>query len=163
MSSFDIVCKIDPQELDNAVNQARKELTQRFDLKDSKSEIVVEEKQITLHSSDDFKLRAVLDLFQGRLAKRGIPPKAFDTGKPEAALNGRVKQLLKIQQGIPTEKAHEIVKSIKKLNLKVQTQIQGDQLRVSGKQIDDLQQVIKMLRANDHGIYMDFVNMKRES
>lgn len=163
MPSFDIVCKVDPQELDNAINQARKELVQRYDLKDTASEILPDGKQIVITSSDDFKIKAVLDILQSKLVKRGISLKAFEYGNIESTLQGRAKQVLKIQEGIPTEKAHEIVKSIKKLNLKVQNQIQGDQLRVSGKHIDDLQTVIKMLRSNDHGIHMDFVNMKRES
>jgi hypothetical protein len=163
MPSFDIVCKVDPQELDNAINQARKELVQRYDLKDTASEVLLDGKQIVITSADDFKIKAVLDILQSKLVKRGISLKAFEYGNIESTLQGRVKQVLKIQEGIPTEKAHEIVKSIKKLNLRVQNQIQGDQLRISAKNIDDLQTVIKTLRSNDHGIHMDFVNMKRES
>ena len=164
MPSFDIVSKIDRQELDNAINQARKEVLQRYDLKDAKCEIRLEDekKELTLIAKDDFKIKALLDVFQSKLVKRGISLKAFQLEKVEATFEGLYKQLLKMQQGIPTEKAHEIVKSIKKLNLKVQSQIQGDQVRVSSKQIDDLQSVIQMLRQNDHGIHMDFVNMKRD-
>ena len=160
MPSFDIVCKVDPQELDNALNQARKEVLHRFDLKNSKSEITFENNEIKLTSNDEYKIRAVFDILQSKLIKRGISPKAFQAGKIEQALQGQVKQSLKLQEGIPTDKAHEIVKSIKHLKLKVQPQIMGDQLRVTGKQIDDLQTVIQMLRENDHGIHMDFVNMK---
>lgn|SRR3989338_4933418 len=162
MPSFDIVCKIDQQELDNALNQARKEIAQRYDLKNTKSEIVLEEKQILLNAPNDFVLKAVLDVLQSKLVKRGISLKAFDIQPPEAALMGRMKQVLKIQEGIPSEKAKNIVKSVKDLKLKIQCQIQGDQVRVTSKKIDELQSVIQFLKQNDHGIHMDFVNMKRD-
>jgi len=162
MPSFDIVCKIDQQELDNALNQARKEIAQRYDLKNTKSEIILEEKQILLNAPNDFVLKAVLDVLQSKLVKRGISLKAFDIQPPEAALMGRMKQVLKIQEGIPSEKAKNIVKSVKDLKLKIQCQIQGDQVRVTSKKIDELQSVIQFLRQNDHGIHMDFVNMKRD-
>ena len=162
MPSFDIVCKIDQQELDNALNQARKEIAQRYDLKNTKSEIVLEEKQILLNAPNDFVLKAILDVLQSKLVKRGISLKAFDIQPPEAALMGRMKQVLKIQEGIPSEKAKNIVKSVKDLKLKIQCQIQGDQVRVTSKKIDELQSVIQFLRQNDHGIHMDFVNMKRD-
>ncbi|OGQ17582.1 MAG: YajQ family cyclic di-GMP-binding protein [Deltaproteobacteria bacterium RIFCSPHIGHO2_02_FULL_40_11] len=162
MPSFDIVCKIDQQELDNALNQARKEIAQRYDLKNTKSEIVLEEKQILLNAPNDFVLKAVLDVLQSKLVKRGISLKVFDIQPPEAALMGRMKQVLKIQEGIPSEKAKNIVKSVKDLKLKIQCQIQGDQVRVTSKKIDELQSVIQFLKQNDHGIHMDFVNMKRD-
>ena len=162
MPSFDIVCKIDQQELDNALNQARKEIAQRYDLKNTKSEIVLEEKQILLNAPNDFVLKAVLDVLQSKLVKRGISLKAFDIQPPEAALMGRMKQVLKIQEGIPSEKAKNIVKSVKDLKLKIQCQIQGDQVRVTSKKIDELQSVIQFLKQNDQGIHMDFVNMKRD-
>lgn len=162
MPSFDIVCKIDQQELDNALNQARKEIAQRYDLKNTKSEIALEEKQILLNAPNDFVLKAVLDVLQSKLVKRGISLKAFDIQPPEAALMGRMKQVLKIQEGIPSEKAKNIVKSVKDLKLKIQCQIQGEQVRVTSKKIDELQSVIQFLKQNDHGIYMDFVNMKRD-
>ncbi len=162
MSSFDIVCKIDKQELDNALNQARKEIAQRYDLKDTHSEIKLEEKEIVLISPNDFVLKQVLDVLQSKLVKRGISLKAFEYGKLEPTLMSKMKQSLKIQQGIPADKAKEIAKAIKDTKLKLQCQIQGDQLRVSGKQIDDLQSIIQLLRTHDHGIHMDFVNMKRD-
>ena len=162
MPSLDIVCKIDKQELDNALNQARKEVAQRYDLKDTHSEIKLEEKEIVLISSNDFVLKQVLDVLQSKLVKRGISLKAFEYVKPEPTLMSKMKQVLKIQQGIPSDKAKEIAKAIKDTKLKLQCQIQGDQLRVSGKQIDDLQSIIQLLRTNDYGIHMDFVNMKRD-
>ena len=163
MPSFDIVCKVDKQELDNALNQARKEIVQRYDLKDTHSEInLVEEKEVVLISPNDFVLKQVLDVLQSKLVKRGISLKAFEYGKSEPTLMSKMKQVLKIQQGIPSDKAKEIAKAVKDIKLKLQCQIQGDQLRVSGKQIDDLQSVIQLLRTHDHGIYMDFVNMKRD-
>ena len=163
MPSFDIVCKIDKQELDNALNQARKEIVQRYDLKDTHSEInLAEEKEIVLISPNDFVLKQVLDVLQSKLVKRGISLKAFEYGKLEPTLMSKMKQVLKIQQGIPAEKAKEISKAIKDTKLKLQCQIQGDQLRVSAKQIDDLQSIIQLLRTHDHGIHMDFVNMKRD-
>ena len=162
MPSFDIVCKIDKQELDNALNQARKEIAQRYDLKTSNSEVLLQEEKIILHSQNDFTLKAVLDVLQSKLVKRGISLKAFEYGVPEAALQGRIKQELKIQEGISGDKAREIVKAIKDTKLKVQSQIQGDQVRVTSKKIDDLQDVIQLLKSQDHGIYMDFVNMKRD-
>ena len=162
MPSLDIVCKIDKQELDNALNQARKEVAQRYDLKDTHSEIKLEEKEIVLISSNDFVLKQILDVLQSKLVKRGISLKAFEYGKSEPTLMSKMRQVLKIQQGIPSDKAKEIAKAIKDTKLKIQCQIQGDQLRVSGKQIDDLQSIIQLLRTHDHGIHMDFVNMKRD-
>lgn len=162
MPSFDIVCKIDKQELDNALNQARKEIAQRYDLKDSQTEIIPEDKQITLISLNDFTLKSVLDVLQSKLVRRGISLKAFEYGKSEPTFQGKMKQVLKMQEGIPDLKAKEIVKTIKNTKLKVQPQIQGDQIRISGKKIDDLQTIIQLLRQNDHGIHMDFVNIKRE-
>lgn len=160
MPSFDIVSEIDKQELDNAVNQARKELAQRYDLKNAGCKIELDEKEIKLTAADEYKVKAVLDVLQSKLIKRGIPPKAFEYGKIEPTAEGKQKQVLKIQKGIPQEKAKQIVKTIKDLKLKVQSQIQGEQLRITGKKIDDLQTIIETLRQNDHGIHMDFVNMK---
>lgn len=161
MPSFDIVSKIDRQELDNAMNQARKEITQRYDLKNAACKLILEEKEIILVAHDDYKLKGVLDVLQSKLVKRGISLKAFEYGEAVPTLEGHQKQVLKIQQGIPSDKAREIIKSVKDLKLKVQSQIQGDQLRISGKQIDNLQTVIQMLKENDHGIHMDFVNVQR--
>lgn len=164
MPSFDIVCKIDKQELDNALNQARKEIAQRYDLKDSHSEIRYEEKEkeIVLVSLNEFTLKAVLDVLQSKLVRRGISLKAFEYKNSEPTFEGKMKQILKIQEGIPDLKAKEIVKVIKNTKIKVQPQIQGDQVRVTGKKIDDLQSIIQLLRSQDHGIHMDFVNLKRE-
>ena len=163
MPSFDIVCKIDKQEMDNALNQARKEIVQRYNLKDTQSEInLIEQKEIVLIAPNEFVLKQVLDVLQSKLVKRGISLKAFEYGNPEPTLMSKMKQTLKIQEGIAIEKAKAIVKTIKDTKFKVQCQIQGDQLRVSGKQIDDLQSIIQLLRTNDHGIHMDFVNMKRD-
>lgn len=162
MPSFDIVCKIDKQELDNALNQARKEIAQRYDLKDSKSEIRQEKEELILISLNDFTLKSVLDVLQSKLVRRGISLKAFEYKNPEPTFEGKMKQVLKIQEGISDLKAKEIIKTIKDTKLKVQSQIQGDQVRVTSKKIDDLQSIIHCLRSKDHGIHMDFVNMKRD-
>ena len=161
-SSFDIVSKIDLQEVKNAVDQALKELGQRFDFKGSKSEILLDEKnkEISVGSDDEYKLKSVLDILQSKLVKRGISLKALTYGKIEPALSGTVRQKISLQQGIPSEKAKEIVRVIKDLKLKVQSQIQGDQVRVTGKNKDDLQAVIKHLREKDFGIDMQFMNYR---
>jgi uncharacterized protein YajQ (UPF0234 family) len=162
MPSFDIACKIDLQELDNAVNQARKEIQTRYDFKGSKTAIELREKEreIVLTSEDDFKLKATLDIVQSKMVKRGISLKAVTAGKTEPAAGGMARQTLALQQGIPVEKAREIVKRIKSTKLKVQAAIQEDQVRVSGKNIDDLQTIIRMLREDDLGIHMQFINMR---
>ncbi len=162
MPSFDIVCKIDLQELDNAMNQARKEIQTRYDFKGSKTAIEFREKEreIVLTSESDFRLKATLDILQSKMVKRGISLKAVTAGKIEPAAGGMVRQALSLQQGIPIEKAREIVKRIKNTKLKVQAAIQEDQVRVSGKNLDDLQAVIRMLREDDLGIHMQFVNMR---
>ena len=161
-SSFDIVSKIDLQEVKNAVEQALKELGQRFDFKGSKSEILLDEKnkEISVGSDDEYKLKSVLDILQSKLVKRGISLKALTYGKIEPALSGTVRQKISLQQGIPSEKAKEIVRVIKDLKFKVQSQIQGDQVRVTGKNKDDLQAVIKHLREKDFGIDMQFTNYR---
>ncbi len=161
MPSFDIVSKVDEQEVDNAVNQAVKEIGQRYDFKDSKSEIKWERKgEITVTGDDDYKLKSVVDILQTRLAKRGVPLKALEYGKVEDASGGLKRQVIKIVQGVSPEKAREINKYIKDLKLKVQSQAQGDQLRVSANKIDDLQEVIGSLRAKDFGVSLQFVNMR---
>jgi cyclic-di-GMP-binding protein len=159
-SSFDIVSKVDLQEVRNAIAQAMKEITTRFDLKGTGSEITLGADEIVVASSDEYKLKAVRDVLEGRLVKRNVPLKALDWGKPEQALSGTVRQHAKLQQGIPTEKAREIVKLIKGMKRKVQAAIQGDQLRVSGKAKDDLQAVVQMLRGSDLGIDMQFTNYR---
>jgi uncharacterized protein YajQ (UPF0234 family) len=161
-NSFDIVSKIEMQEIKNAIEQAMKEVAQRFDFKGSKSEIKLEEKnnEILVSSDDEYKLKSLLDILQSKLVKRGISLKALTYEKIESALGGTVKQNIKLQQGIPSEKAKEVVKAIKETRLKVQSQIQGDQVRVTGKNRDDLQAIIKLLRERDFGIDMQFINYR---
>ena len=160
-NSFDIVSKVDLQEVSNAIQQALKEVHTRFDLKDSKSNIVLEGKDaIILTSQDDYKLKAVNDVLQQRLVKRGVPLKALSYGAIEPAAGSTVRQKISMQQGIPTEKAREIVKTIKNSKHKVQASIQGDLVRVSGKDRDTLQAVIALLRNNDYGIDMQFTNYR---
>jgi len=161
-NSFDIVSKIEMQEIKNAIEQAMKEVAQRFDFKGSKSEIKLEEKnnEILVSSDDEYKLKSLLDILQSKLVKRGISLKALTYEKIESALGGTVKQNIKLQQGIPSEKAKEVVKVIKETRLKVQSQIQGDQVRVTGKNRDDLQEIIKLLRERDFGIDMQFENYR---
>jgi uncharacterized protein YajQ (UPF0234 family) len=161
-SSFDIVCNIDMQEMDNAVNQARKELSQRFDFKGSKSAIDFDKTKgtLTLHSEDDFKLRNLNDILQSKVIKRGISLKPLKYGKVEPATGSMVRQEVTLQQGIPQEKAKEIVKMIKTAKLKVNAAIQQDQVRVSGKSRDDLQAVIALLKSEELDIDMQFVNYR---
>jgi uncharacterized protein YajQ (UPF0234 family) len=160
-NSFDIVSKVDLQEVSNAIQQALKEIHQRYDLKDSKSNIELEGKDaIILTSADDYKLKAVTDVLQTKLVKRGVPLKALDYGKIEPAAGSTVRQRVAMQQGIPTEKAREIVKVIKDTKKKVQASIQGDTVRVSGKDRDALQEIIALLRQKDFGIDMQFTNYR---
>ena len=160
-NSFDIVSKVDLQEVSNAMQQALKEIHTRFDLKDSKSNIALEGKDaIILTSQDDYKLKAVNDVFQQRLVKRGVPLKALTYGAIEPAAGSTVRQKISMQQGISTEKAREIVKTIKNSKHKVQASIQGDLVRVSSKDRDTLQSVIALLRNSDFGIDMQFTNYR---
>jgi uncharacterized protein YajQ (UPF0234 family) len=160
-NSFDIVSKVDLQEVSNAIQQALKEIHTRFDLKDSKSNIMLEGKDaIILSSQDDYKLKAVNEVLQQRLVKRGVPLKALSYGPIEPAAGSSVRQKISMQQGIPTEKAREIVKTIKNSKHKVQASIQGDLVRVSGKDRDTLQAVIALLRNSDFGIDMQFTNYR---
>ncbi len=161
MPSFDIVSKTDVQEVDNAVNQAIKEMQQRYDFKGTKSEIKWEKKEeITVLADDDGKLRSVNDILQTKLVKRGVSLKSLDYGKEEDASGGMKRQVIKIRQGIPSDKAKEITKLVKDLKLKVQTQIMDDMIRVTGKKIDDLQESIQALKEKDLGISLQFVNMR---
>ncbi|MBI5326954.1 MAG: YajQ family cyclic di-GMP-binding protein [Deltaproteobacteria bacterium] len=161
MPSFDIVSKVDPQEVDNAVNQAIKEISQRFDFKGSKSEIKWEKKEeITVIGDSDNRLKSVIDLLQGKFVKRGISLKSLEYGKVEDASGGLKRQVIKILQGIQKEKAKEIAEVIKKSGIKVQAQIMDDQVRVTGKKIDDLQEVIQILKTKDLGVSLQFVNMR---
>ena len=160
-NTFDIVSKIDLQEVSNAIQQALKEIHTRFDLKDSKSSIVLEGKDaIILQSVDEFKLKAVNDVFQEKLVKRGVPLKGLTYSAVESALGGTARQRITMQQGIPIEKAREIVKLIKNSKKKVQASIQGDLVRVSGKDRDTLQELIALLRQQDFGIDMQFTNYR---
>ena len=160
-NSFDIVSKVDLQEVSNAIQQALKEIHQRFDLKDSRSSIELEGKDaLLLASQDDFKLKAVNDILQAKLVKRGVPLKALTYGKIEPAASSTVRQKISLQQGIPTEKAREIVKTIKDSKKKVQASINGDIVRVTGKDRDSLQEIIALLRQTDFGIDMQFTNYR---
>jgi uncharacterized protein YajQ (UPF0234 family) len=160
-NSFDIVSKVDLQEVTNAIQNALKEIHTRFDLKDSKSEINLEGKDaIILASADEYKLKAVNDILQSKLVKRGVPLKALTYGAVEPAAGSRSRQKVTMQQGIPTEKAREIVKVIKDSKKKVQASIQGDSVRVSGKDRDTLQEIIALLRGHDFGIDMQFTNYR---
>jgi uncharacterized protein YajQ (UPF0234 family) len=160
--SFDVVSKVDLQEVSNAVQQALKEMGQRFDFRGSKSNIELDKvkNEILLVSDDEYKLKSVVDMLQSKLIKRQVPLKALSYGKVEPAASNTVKQTVTLQQGIPTEKAKEIVKIIKDTKLKVQSEIQKDQLRVRAKKIDDLQAVMKMLKEKDLGVHIDFVNYR---
>jgi cyclic-di-GMP-binding protein len=160
-NSFDIVSKVDLQEVSNAIQNALKEIHTRFDLKDSKSDIQLEGKEaLVLSSADEYKLKAVTDILQSKLVKRGVPIKALTYGTVEPAAGSSVRQKITMQQGIPIEKAREIVKLIKDSKKKVQASIQGDTVRVSGKDRDSLQEVIALLRGHDFGIDMQFTNYR---
>ena len=160
-NSFDIVSKVDLQEVSNALQQALKEIHTRYDLKDSKSDIHLEGKEaLVLSSADEYKLKSVNDVLQTKLVKRGVSLKALTYGAIEPAAASTVRQKVSLQQGIPIEKAREIVKLVKNSKLKVQTSIQGDFVRVSGKDRDTLQQVIAMIKQSDFGIDMQFTNYR---
>ncbi|MEM1247262.1 MAG: YajQ family cyclic di-GMP-binding protein [Acidobacteriota bacterium] len=161
MPSFDIVCQTDPQEVDNAVNQAVKEIGQRYDFRGSKSKIEWDkEETITLTGDDEYKLDAVRDVLHTKLIRRGVAIKNLDASTPEPASEGTLRQTIKLQNGIPKETSKEIAKTIKQLKIKVQAQIQEDQVRVSGKKRDDLQQVIQSLKGGDWDVELKFVNMR---
>ncbi len=159
-NSFDIVSKTDYAEVANAINQTKKEISQRFDFKGSKALVENHKDDIILSAEDETKMRNMNDILQSKLVKRGISLKALDYGKAEPSAGGTVRQVIAIQQGIPTEKAKEIVKYIKDAKLKVQASIQGDSVRVSGKDRDTLQDVMAKLKANDFGIDMKFDNYR---
>ena len=161
--SFDVVSEVDIQEVDNAVQQAKKELAQRFDFKgsDSSLELDKSQKTITLKTENEYRLKTLVDLLQTKCVKRSVSLKALQFGKLETGMvGGSVKQVVTIQNGIPTEKAKDITKSIKEVKLKVQAQIQKDQVRVQAPKIDDLQAVIAFLRQKDFGIDLQFVNFR---
>jgi uncharacterized protein YajQ (UPF0234 family) len=158
--SFDIVSKTEMQEVSNAVQQAQKELAQRFDFKGSKSEIELKDEELVLVSDDEGKLRSLKDIVESKLVKRKVSLKAFDYGKIEAAALGTVRQRAKIVQGIEIEKAKAIVRTIKDAKLKVQASIQADQVRVTGRSKDDLQRAMSLVRDNDFGIPLQFTNYR---
>ncbi|HBE77427.1 MAG TPA: YajQ family cyclic di-GMP-binding protein [Firmicutes bacterium] len=159
-SSFDIVSKVNMQEVDNAVNQTIKEIEQRYDFKGSNTEVTLEGEEIKLLTSDDFKLRSVVDILQTKLIKRSVSIKNLDYGKIEDASGSAKRQLIKVKQGIEMEQAKQIVKDIKASGLKVQAQIMNDQVRVSGKNKDDLQAVIQLVKAKDYHVELQFVNYR---
>lgn len=159
-NSFDIVSKTDYAEVTNALNQTEKEISQRFDFKGSKASVELQQKDLMLAAEDETKLRNMNDILQSKLVKRGISLKALDYQKIEPAGGGTVRQLVKVQQGIPTDKAKEVVKFIKDGKYKVQASIQGETVRVSGKDRDTLQEVISALKGKDFGIDMQFDNYR---
>ena len=161
-NSFDVVSKIELPEVGNAIQQAMKEIQQRYDLKDSKSSIELNEKdhKILLASADEYKLKAVIEVLEGKLVKRKVPLKGLTYGTLIPSAGSSVKQEVSLQQGIPIEKAREIVRKIKDGKLKVQAAIQGDLVRVSGRDRDTLQSVIKLLRDTDFGIDVQFTNYR---
>jgi len=159
-SSFDVVSSVDLQEVKNAIAQAMKEIVTRYDLKGTGSNIELQGEDLLLTSSDEFKLKAVRDVLETRLVKRNVPLKALTFGTIDKALGGTVRQKVSLQKGIPSEKAREIVKIVKGTKLKVQAAIQGEQVRISGKNRDDLQAVIQALKGSDLGIDMQFTNYR---
>jgi uncharacterized protein YajQ (UPF0234 family) len=161
-NSFDVVSKIEMPEVVNAIPQALKEVGARYDLKDSKSHIELNEKdmKLILTSSDDFKLKAVNDILQSKLLKRGVPIKNLDYGAVQPAAGSTVRQEVKLKSGLETEKAKAVVKAIKDSKLKVTPTIMGDYVRVAGKDRDTLQQVIALLRSNDFGVDLQFTNYR---
>jgi uncharacterized protein YajQ (UPF0234 family) len=161
-NTFDVVSKVEMPEVVNAIQQSTKEIQTRFDLKDSKSRIELNEKdhKIILASQDEFKLKAVIDILEQKLVKRKVPLKALTYGEVTPAAGSTVRQEITLQQGIPIEKAREIVKLVKDSKKKVQASIQGDLVRISGKDRDTLQEVIQLLRQHDFGIDMQFTNYR---
>ena len=160
MASFDVVCRVDLQEIDNAIQQTLREIAQRFDFKNQPTEVRREDTAIHLRAADDFKLRALADILREKMGKRQVPLRALQFGPVEPGPVGTVKQTIDLQQGIVSDKAREIVKLVKDTKLKVQVAIQGDQLRVSGKKKDELQAIVKLLRERDLGIAMQFANFR---
>lgn len=162
MPSFDIVSEIDTQELDNAVNMAAKEIGNRFDFRGGKSKIefMKSEKTITIFADDDMKLQAIHQVLEQKMAKRSLDLRSLDYGKEEEASGGAIRQLVKIKNGIDKDQAKKITKCIKESKLKVQAQIQDEQVRVTAKKIDDLQSVISLLKEQESGLPLQFVNMR---
>jgi cyclic-di-GMP-binding protein len=160
-ASFDVVSRVDPQELDNALNQARKEIAGRFDFKNSIASIESDDKTITVLADDELKLRNVIDIIQSKAVKRGIDIKAFDLSvKPEQASGGALRQKIALRTGIPKDKSKPLIDAIKNAKLKVQTQYQDEQIRVTGKSKDDLQKVIQLLKGLDFELPLQFTNYR---
>jgi uncharacterized protein YajQ (UPF0234 family) len=160
MPSFDIVSQINSMEIENAVNQAKKELAARFDFKGSTASIVLEKNEIKLSAEDQFKVRALVEIVIGKLAKRNISLKSVDKGEPEISPLGHTRQVIKLKQGLDQPVAKQITSFIRETKLKVTTQIQGNEVRVSGKSRDDLQSVIAAVRAHDFPAPLQFINFR---
>lgn len=160
MPSFDIVSEVDKQEVDNALNQARKELATRFDFKGSTTEILHEKDKIILTAEDATRLRGLREIVIGKLSKRGVDLRNVEQVEPAISPLGHARQELKIQQGLEGDKAKEIVQAIKSQNLKVQSQLQDGQIRVTGKKKDDLQAVMQFVRSRDFGVVTNFKNLR---
>ena len=158
--SFDVVSKVDMQEVLNAVNQTNKEIQQRYDFKNSKAEVSVEEENLKILAEDDYKLKSVIDILETKMLRRQVPIKNLEFGKVEQASGGAARQLIRLKQGIETEAAKKIVKDIKGLKVKVQAQIMEGQIRVSGKNRDDLQAVIAFLREQEYDLELQFSNYR---
>jgi uncharacterized protein YajQ (UPF0234 family) len=158
--SFDIVSDIDMQEMDNALNQTRKEIAGRYDFKGVVAEVEMGEDEIKIHAQDEFKLESILEVLKGKMVKRNISPRFLDPHKIEPASNGTVRQVLKIKKGVSKEKAKELVQDIKDSKIKVQGQIMEDVVRVSGKDKDDLQKVIQLVKGKDYGIEIQFTTYR---
>ncbi|MBP3965187.1 MULTISPECIES: YajQ family cyclic di-GMP-binding protein [Paenibacillus] len=159
-NSFDIVSKVDMQELNNAITQAEREIETRFDFKNSKSSIALEKEDIVVVSDDEYKLKSVVDILQSKMIKRGVPIKNMEFGKLEPASAGTVRQKIKLKQGIEQDISKKINILIRDSKLKVKSQIQGDSIRVTGKSLDDLQAVMAMLRGADLQIELQFTNYR---
>jgi len=160
MPSFDIVSEVDKQELDNAINQARKELATRFDFKGIATEILLEKDKITLTAQDAAYLRGLREILIGKLSKRGVDLRNIEQGEPAISSIGHARQELKIQQGLEGNKAKEIIQAIKSQDFKVQSQLQDQQIRVTGKKKDELQEVIQFIRNRDFGVSTNFKNFR---
>jgi cyclic-di-GMP-binding protein len=160
VSSFDIVSKFDQQELKNALDQARREIQQRYDLKDTGTEITASDTEITINTDSEYTLQAVRDSIESKLVKRSLSLKILDYGKEEQASGGRIRQVVKLKQGIPEELAKQITKRIRDEFKKVTPQIQGDAVRVQAKNKDDLQVVIQALKSEDYPAALQFVNYR---
>jgi hypothetical protein len=160
MPSFDIVSKVSSMEIENAVNTAKKELASRFDFKGSKADILLEKNDIKLNADDQFKMKALVEIILGKLARRNISLKSIDAGTPEVSPLGHARQTVKIKQGLDPTVAKEVAAFVRGLNLKVTTQILGDEVRVTGKSRDDLQAVIAAARAHEFPAALQFQNFR---